>query len=229
MKLKYLALIFGMMATINADGMPGKELTTEPAPIDMLHTLDEVLDGVENRYLTTGFSARFSQTSTITAMDISDTASGKIYVKPPGMMRWEYESPDPQLIVSDGKTLWIYRPKDNQVIVGESPLFFGNGKGAGFLCDIKILRQKFEIFLEEPEDKTLYLLKLVPRENTLGLSAIYLFVSKQNFTLVRIITYNLYEDETRVNLSDIQFNPDLEDKLFTFTIPENTDIFQLDE
>ena len=32
-------------------------------------------------------------------MDITDTASGKAFFKRPGMMRWEYEEPDRQVIV----------------------------------------------------------------------------------------------------------------------------------
>jgi outer membrane lipoprotein carrier protein len=75
--------------------------------------LDEILNRVENRYAVAGFSARFEQVSTIPAMDITETASGRIFVKRPGMMRWEYEKPDLQTVITDGKTLWIYRPEDN--------------------------------------------------------------------------------------------------------------------
>jgi outer membrane lipoprotein carrier protein len=209
----------------------GSETLPNPLPLPEKESLplDLILSEVENRYLTTGFSARFVQISTIKVMDISDTATGNIYVKPPGKMRWEYESPDPQLIVSDGKNLWVHRPEDNQVMQGESPSFFGDGKGAGFLSDIKQIREKFDITLLKAEDQSLYLLKLIPQANSLELSLIYLFISKENYNLVRIVTYNVYEDETRVDLSNIIFNPDMDDRLFTFAIPEGTDLFQIDQ
>ena len=112
---------------------------------------------------------------------------------------------------------------------GKSPSFFGDGKGAGFLSDIKLLREKFEISMEKCEDPSLYLLKLIPQKNSLELSSIYLFISKENFNLVRVITYNAYEDATRVDFSDIEFDPGMDEELFTFAVPEGTDIFQIDQ
>jgi outer membrane lipoprotein carrier protein len=94
-------------------------------------TLSKILDGLENRYAGPGFSAKFFQESMLKAMQISDTAEGKLTVKRPGKMRWEYTIPDVQTVVSDGRTMWIYRPADNQVMVGKAPSFFAGGKGAG--------------------------------------------------------------------------------------------------
>ena len=37
-------------------------------------------------------------------------ATGKAIFKKPGMMKWDYISPDTQQIVSDGKTIWIFQP-----------------------------------------------------------------------------------------------------------------------
>ena len=110
-------------------------------------SLNALLDRVEARYEAPGFEALFFQVSTITAMDITDTATGRIFVKRPGMMRWEYQKPEPQTIVTNGSTLWIYRPEDQQVMIGKAPEFFRNGKGAGFLSDIRLLRNKFYITL----------------------------------------------------------------------------------
>jgi outer membrane lipoprotein carrier protein len=41
--------------------------------------------------------------------------SGKVYFSRPGRMRWEYESPEQKLFVSDGKTVWFYVPSDHTV------------------------------------------------------------------------------------------------------------------
>jgi outer membrane lipoprotein carrier protein len=191
--------------------------------------LNRVLDGLENRYLISGFSAKFTQISTIKSMDIADTAEGELWVKPPGQMRWEYNSPDPQLIISDGKRLWVYRPEDNQVMLGKSPTFFGDGKGAGFLSDIRQIRNKFDISLEKQENPDSYRLKLVPQKNMMDLAVIYLIVEKSDFHITRIITRNVYEDETILDLHDIAFNPEFSSDLFTFIIPEKADVLQLDE
>ena len=91
--------------------------------------LDTLISKIEQRYTLSGFTAKFDQYSTIKSMDITDTAGGMLYIRRPGKMRWEYEKPEPQIIISDGIQLWIYRPSDNQVIIGKAPVFFGDEIG----------------------------------------------------------------------------------------------------
>ena len=38
--------------------------------------------------------------------------SGTVYFSRPGRMRWEYEAPESKTFLSDGKTVWLYVPKD---------------------------------------------------------------------------------------------------------------------
>ena len=83
--------------------------------------LDRILEGMEQKYANSSFSAKFLQQSTIKAMELTDSATGKVYVMHPGKMRWEYEQPDRQIIITDGYKLWIYRPEDNQVMTGAAP------------------------------------------------------------------------------------------------------------
>ena len=192
-------------------------------------TLEQILNRVEKHYTGKSFQAEFIQESTIKAMDIVDFASGKIFVRYPGMMRWEYEKPEKQVIITDAKKLWIYRPADNQVMTGSAPAFFSDGKGASFLSDIKLIRQKFKISLEPSKDNFFYELKLQPLEKTLDVTDIRLSVTKNTFTVIRIVTYNSYGDENRIELINHKFNVKLDNKLFDFNIPPGTDVLQIDE
>ena len=187
------------------------------------------MENIEKQYSQAGFSAGFNQVSTLKALDITDTASGKMIVKRPGMMRWEYEKPEKQIIISDGDRLWIYRPEDNQVLTGSAPEFFKEGKGAGFLSDMKILRKKFNITLMKGESDSFYMLKLLPNEKMLDILSIFIKVSKSNFNIVQIITYNSYEDETKIDLFDIKFKDKIDDSSFNFIIPDGVDILQINE
>src|SRR5262245_39805459 len=45
------------------------------------------------------------------------TEKGRLLIKKPGKMRWEYTSPEQKLFVSDGVELYSYIPQDKQVIV----------------------------------------------------------------------------------------------------------------
>jgi len=190
---------------------------------------DDIIKKVETRYTLPGFSANFFQVSTIKAMKITDTAYGKAFFKRPDKMRWEYEKPDRQTIITDGNTLWIYRKEDNQVMIGKAPSFFGDGKGFSFLSDMKLIQNKFSIILEKKTGDDYHVLKLFPREKTFDVSVIYLSVSKKTFEVVKIVTYNSYGDETRIELSDIQFKQKLDDSMFSFKIPQGVEVLHLDE
>lgn len=192
-------------------------------------SLEEILKNVEKRYAASGFSTLFYQTLTLKAMEITDTASGKAFFKRPGMMRWDYEKPDRQIITTDGDTLWIYRPEDSQVMVGKSPSFFAGGRGASFLSDMKLIRKKFDISLQEKTKDEYHVLKLLPKEKTLDVSVIYISISAKNFHVVQITTYNSFGDETVIELSNTQFKPKLDDSMFIFQIPQGVEVLQLGE
>ena len=192
-------------------------------------TLNEIMDKVEKKYDVDDFSAYFVQESTLKAMDISDVASGSIFVKRPGMMRWEYDKPDKQTITTNGKKLWVYKPDDNQVMIGKAPSFFGDGKGAGFLSDIKLIREKFKVNFEKQKSDHDYVLKLLPKEQTAGITEIYLAISKITFKIKKIITRNEYDDETVIDLINSKFNLNLDKSLFNFIVPQGTDVITMDE
>src|ERR1700738_3229807 len=43
------------------------------------------------------------------------TEAGTAYFRRPGKMRWEYERPEKDLFLVDGKTAWFYGPADHTV------------------------------------------------------------------------------------------------------------------
>jgi outer membrane lipoprotein carrier protein len=217
--------VFCLMATLAAGGI----VAADTARAQTALPLDQILDRLEARYNSPGFSARFKQESTIKAMEITDTATGKIYIRRPDSMRWEYETPEKQVIISDSRTMWIYKPEDNQLVVGNAPDFFGDGKGAGFLSDMKILRRKFKISAEKNDGNGNYVLKLVPLEASLDLSHIFLTVSAQTFDIMEVVTYNEYKDENRIIISDIQFQKKPDPVLFRFAVPEGADVVRMDQ
>jgi outer membrane lipoprotein carrier protein len=209
--------------------LPAAETTSQAdQPGTLSLSVDQILDEVEKVYTAAGFSADFVQASTIKAMDITDAASGKLSVKYPGKMRWVYQSPEKQIIVSDGEHLWIHRPEDNQVLRGKAASFFGDGKGAGFLSDIRRIRDDFHITLEDIRYGNFYSLMMVPRQKTWDLVRINLLVSRQNYHITQVYTYNAYEDVTRIEFSNLVFDEALDPSLFEFEMPANVDILELE-
>jgi len=195
-----------------------------------LPSVEAVLRELEKRYGGAQFAAEFLQESTIRSMEITDFAAGRLYVRHPGMMRWEYEKPERQVIITDGKTLWIHRPQDNLVMTGSAPAFFRDGKGASFLSDISLVRRKFDITLAQAEGEYLYELKLTPRERgSLNLAEVILYVTPRAHHIVRIVTRNELGDDTRIDILQPQFNVNLDPSLFRFEIPPGADVQKIEE
>ncbi|MBC2710520.1 MAG: outer membrane lipoprotein carrier protein LolA [Desulfosarcina sp.] len=218
-----IAAILAIIALTTAGGMIPPSSASE-SDID---TIDTIIAGVESRYNVPGFTADFDQESILKAMAVTDTASGTVMIRQPGKMRWEYLVPDPQTIITDGNDLWVYRPEENQVLVGKAPALFGEGKGAGFLSNIKTIRKRFQITLEPAEDPKLYRLKLVPNTSSVDLTEVKLDISRKTFDLVQITTFNVYGDETRIELKNVSFENPPPEALFRFNVPEGVDVLQM--
>jgi outer membrane lipoprotein carrier protein len=231
MRCKRFSFLFIMLLFFAGQVAFASDLSSKTAsnPDASRLSLDEVIQKVEKHYSVSGFTADFSQSSSIKAMEITDSASGKAFFKRSGKMRWEYETPDRQVIITDAKTLWVFRPEDNQVMIGKAPSFFKGGKGFSFLSDMKVIRQKFDIVLEKETEKGFFVLKLLPREKTYDIVEIFLWISRNTFDVVKILTYNSYGDETRIVFNNIQLKEKLDDSLFTFKVPEGTEVLNLDE
>ena len=226
MHIKYilacLIIFFSFQANLTCDAVASN-------PNDFIPVDEAIYEGIEKRYAGSGFSARFEQMSTLKAMEITDTAAGTITVKRPAKMRWDYEKPEKQEIVSDGKRLWIYRPQDRQVMVGMAPNYFGDGRGAGFLSDLTSLKKQFDIFREKDTPAGQYRLKLIPHRQNQDITTISLVIDKETFHIAEVITYNIYEDETRIKLFDIFFSDDIDDEQFIFNAPPGVDVVTFDE
>jgi outer membrane lipoprotein carrier protein len=123
--------------------------------------------------------ADFTQESTIESLDRSQYGSGRVFLRfdrqtvdkvPVVKFRWEYDRPTRQEIVSDGRTMWVYLPDNNQVIESDvreisearaqDPLTFLTGLGN--------LSRDFLIRWASPNRDAdgNYILKLTPKTTT---------------------------------------------------------------
>src|SRR2546428_1091703 len=87
----------------------------------------------------TDLKAEISQTSFNKSLNHTIPAAGKVYLKKGGKLRWEYTEPTQQVIVSDGKTIWLYTPQLNQVNTGPAPEALA-GPAGSFLSRPRKLR-----------------------------------------------------------------------------------------
>src|SRR5438309_5838188 len=78
-------------------------------------TLDDVVRDLEGTYSRMiDLRAEFTQTAFNKSLNQTIPAQGTVYLKKGGKLRWEYQEPTPQEIVSDGKKLWVYTPRSEE-------------------------------------------------------------------------------------------------------------------
>jgi outer membrane lipoprotein carrier protein len=66
-----------------------------------------------------GLDGQFSQQVFDAAGKLKEASSGRVALSAPRLFRWEYAKPYPQLIVADGKKVWVHDPDLQQVTVRE--------------------------------------------------------------------------------------------------------------
>ena len=193
-------------------------------------SISEILSRVQKRYAVTDFEADFVQESHLKAMGMVDSARGHVCFRPPAMMRWHYKAPEQYLIMTDGNSVWIYRPDENQVMVGRTADYFGDAKWTGFFAEPDKLRDEFVVHFAAREftEKGQFVLELLPKKSVSNLAKILLFISESTFDIVRSVTYNLFGDKTSIRFEDFRFNQDLDRSLFIFKVPKDADVLQLE-
>jgi len=185
-----------------------------------------IISGIEAKYARKSFSADFEQISRLTALDVTETARGKAWFSHPGKMKWAYEGPDNHEIITNGNTLWIYRPRENQVMTGDAGPFFRSGAGGAFLADIRKIREKFTIEPGKP-GKNLAQLVLTPKKQTPELAKIHITVNLPGHEIPVVETENTYGDTTRFIFTNIRFTA-FDKQIFEFTPPPGTEIIEMD-
>src|SRR6185503_760813 len=86
-------------------------------PKSAVPTAAQTVDKVQRYYdATHDLHAKFSQELTSAIGGPPRKASGEVWLKKPGKMRWDYQQPedDKKVMIADGTTLWVYEADDAQ-------------------------------------------------------------------------------------------------------------------
>ena len=187
---------------------------------------EDILTTLEKKYAGKSFEADFKQTSRLAALDITEHASGKAIFSHPGKMRWQYLSPEPHEIITNGTFLWIFRPQENQVMRGNASQFFSAGSGGAFLSDISLIRKNYIIRVKEVTADYAEIVLDAKNENP-DIASITIRISQKTNEIERIVTTNLYDDTTRFDFSNIQFKK-IDPALFEFKVPSGANVIDMD-
>lgn len=184
----------------------------------------KIVDAVQKFYQDTPqFTATFRQTTVLGTFGRQQTNDGKVYLKKPGKMRWDYVNKrDKKTIaksqMSDGNTIWVVSVQDKQYFqqsVGESSLpvavTFLTGKGD--------LKREFNAALDTSGQyggKTDRVLHLTPKKPSAQFKDLYLVVDPQNYRVKQSIVVNAGGDVNKFQFFEPDTSKPVADTWFVF-------------
>ena len=172
-------------------------------------------------------AADFEQVHHDHILEEEEKSSGKLYMKVPGNIRWEYAPPDSKvLLVRDDKIL-LYNPIAHQAQEFKQ----GQKRGAGAALLIGFGKSNAEIGKHYDvslvgEDDLQVVLRLLPKPDSAAslFAAIDMTLNKENWTPDRTVFHELNKDTTILEFQDVRVNAPLPPKTFELELPPGVEI-----
>ena len=187
-----------------------------------------LLDKIQTRYQQTGsFTARFVQTDQRVDAEVR-RAEGTVRYKRPGRMRWHYESPEEQLLVTDGETLWLYDPLLENVTIQRIERV-APGTVLAFLLGVGDLESDFR---PRPQTQTLLdplqgvVLELEPHRKMANLDFLQLEVHPETSDLRAIVLVDGAGNIRTIRLENMKRGVELADAEFVFEVTPDLEVIR---
>ncbi len=219
-------LAAGLLCALFAAACGGGDEFAPPASTRNWIAHKDVADRTAERFAELeSYQARFSIQTTEGAR--GQQMSGRLFYQKPGRVRYEFDSPAGNLIVSDGKIMWTYIRRLNAVGKQELDLNRRNQNNkpvfqANPAAGLDRLFTKYHYHFDEPEQpreiegRKYYVLELEQREKIGGFEKLRLFIDPETYLVARAEGSDGYGKRSVIVFSDIQLNPQLPGSLFQY-------------
>ncbi|MBV2210070.1 MAG: outer membrane lipoprotein chaperone LolA [Thermomonas sp.] len=178
---------------------------------DQLNAFTHGLKGLDGQFSQQVFSAQGKP---------KENTSGRVAVSAPRLFRWEYVTPYEQLIVADGKTVWVYDPDLSQVSKRPQGAEEANSPLA-ILLEPARLDRDFNV-KEAGTNAGMEWLDIAPRAAEAAFKRARLGFS--NNQLAQLDYTDALGQRTVIVFSHLQRNPAFNKAVFTFTPPKGVDV-----
>jgi outer membrane lipoprotein carrier protein len=206
--------------------------TTKPAPKATpavnKDPAAQLLDKVQKHYEgLQDYTADFIQIYTRAALSRTTESRGKLMLKKPGMMRWEYAKPDPKLWIADGAQLFVYDPEFEQVVIDRNFETARLSESISFLWGEGKLADSFSAKLGDAKEagvpKDTPVLELTPKRDA-TYSKLVMVLDPKTGHVVESIIFETSGNRNHFKFDNLKINTGLKKDLFSFTPPPGVDI-----
>jgi outer membrane lipoprotein carrier protein len=166
--------------------------------------------------------ADFSQTITDKNAKQIQQSVGRMSMQRPGKFRWEVKKPSKQLVVTDGKRIWIYDPDLEQVTirfltkeVGESPAMLLTNPST-------TIEKDYQVDNVKASAKDLQWYSLIPKNQNSMFAKIKLGFNKNQIREMELQDH--LGHTTSIAFYNIKISPTLSESIFSFKPPAHVDV-----
>ena len=192
----------------------------------------EVVKQLQARYeKTKDLQADFTQKTTIEGFERPITSSGKVYIKKPGRLRWNYLDPSVEDIYVNRDDIKVYVPEHKQVLVGKLTQMAASKAPLELLLGAAKLDESFNIEPTPGKGRGvggIRLLTLLPksREGDAGrsLQRIVLEAFPKTYFIRTISLYEVNGNVASFEFSSLQSNIGLGDAFFDLKLPADVEV-----
>ena len=167
-------------------------------------------------------TGRFSQLTLDASGANLQESTGEMALKRPGQFRWQTDAPMEQLLVSDGKQVWLYDPDLEQVTIQALDQRLTHTPALLLSGDVSKISENFEISHQESSGVVDFVLKPKARDTLFD----NLRLSFRNGVINDMQLIDSVGQRTNILFAGVKMNAPLSASLFRFVPPAGTDIIQ---
>lgn len=146
--------------------------------------------------------------------------TGSMQLLRPGKFRWDYNKPYVQLVIGDGRKVWLYDPELDQVTVRSLDKMIGSSPAA-LLAGNKDIEKTFDIRADVRQGSMDWV-EVTPKDKESGFERMYLGFNGENLQEMEL--HDSFGQTTVIEFSHLERNPKLNPQVFKFTPPKGADV-----
>jgi outer membrane lipoprotein carrier protein len=164
------------------------------------------------------------------APGIDQTESGTMYMKKPGLMRWEYRTPEAKLFVADGRETYLYTPEDHQVMIQRFTADDLRSTPLQLLLGKEDIRAGYDVAWETaPEAAGDFSVRLTPKSRDSEYLSLAMVCDRTTYDLHRLVIRERAGNTSQFEFRQVQINLKLDNSQFEFKIPKGVEVVRLDQ
>ena len=209
--------------------------TAWSGPLDGNHAkVRKVVKTLQATYRKTNdLQADFTQQTRIEGFATPLASRGRLYIKKPGRLRWDYSEPTVEQIYVNKSRVQMYVPAHEQVLIGDLTRMTASRAPLRLLQGVAKLEEEFDLApttVLETGAGGLPLVTLLPKTSTheavQNMAKIVLEVEPKTYYIKTLHIHEISGNVSTFEFSNLEANRGLKDDVFEFTVPPGVEVVQ---